>query len=49
MENPYNNQRLYIKSYYILLYIIQGGHWKIENPLIIFSNKVIKNLKNMCL
>ena len=26
--------------------LIQSGHWKTENPLIIFPNKIIKNLKN---
>ena len=25
---------------------IQGGHWKTENPLIIFPNRIIKNLEN---
>ena len=24
---------------------IQGGHWKTENPLITFLNKIIKNWK----
>ena len=28
--------------------MIQGGHWEIENPLIMFSNKIIKNLKETC-
>ena len=31
--------------YWLMFWIIQGGHWKTENPLIIFPNKIIENLK----